>query len=99
VLGRSNQLDRSTGALDRPGYDHIGKFGAGALYGDIVAFAYTDAPQNSKVSNKESEHFIGNMPVRIVIAQLAGQTQPRNLKTLVSQRIVLRPGNQSLGGT
>lgn len=52
-----------------------------------------------RASNKDSEHFTGNIPVRIVVAQLAGQTQPNNLKNLMSRRLLLRPGNQSLGGT
>lgn len=106
MLGRSPSLDRPDGAPAHPGYDAQSKFGAGVLYDDGVAFAYTHTPENvapywntTQAANKPSEHNIGNMPVRIVVAQLASQTQARNLKTLMSQTIQLRPGNQSLGGT
>jgi len=106
VIGRSRDADMATGAPGRPGYDAQTKFAAGALYDDGVAFPWTHVPQetrpafwhNSKVSNKTSEHNIGNMPVRIVVAQLAPPTQARNLKNLISRPLVLRPGNQSLGG-
>jgi hypothetical protein len=106
MLGRNPSVDRADGAPAHPGYDAQTKFGAGILYDDGVAFAYVHAQERKApywttlhASNKESEHNIGNMPVRIVVAQLANQTQARNLKTLVSQRITLRPGSQSLGGT
>jgi hypothetical protein len=105
VLGRSPNRDRATGAADRPGYDAQTKFGAGVLYDDGVAFAYTRTPLSRFgwmtlwASNKPSEHNIGNTLPRIVVAQLAGQTQPHNLKKLLSRPINLRPGNQSIGGT
>ena len=109
MIGRDRDLDMATGARGRPGYDAQTKFGAGALYDDDVAFAWVHVKpqarqvrswiQTSKVSNREAEHNTGNMPVRIVVAQLPGQTRPRNLKNLVSRPLVLRPGNQSLGGT
>lgn len=105
MLGRNQKSDRSTGAPDHPGYDRIDKFGALNLYDDGVAFAYTHVIEarppywsTLRASNKDSERFTGNLPIRIVVAQLASQTQARNLKTLVSQPLVLRPGNQSLGG-
>jgi hypothetical protein len=115
VIGRhAKEIDMPSGAPGRPGYDAQTKFGAGALYDDDVGFAWVHATltrpaiatarnvrwnQMSKVSNRVSEHNIFNMPVRIVVAQLAPQTLPSNLKNLVSRRLVLRPGNQSLGGT
>jgi len=110
VIGRhAKELDMSTGAPGRPGYDAQTKFGAGALYDDDVGFAWVHTKpwspvvrshiQMSKVSNRASEHNIFNMPVRIVVAQLPTLTRPSNLKNLVSRRLVLRPGNQSLGGT
>lgn len=105
MIGRDREMDLATGALKRPGYDAQDKFGAGALYGDAVALSWTNpTPARpfwgiSKVSNKPSEHNIGNMPVRIVVAQLPAQTRPRNLRNLVSRPLRLRPGNQSLGGT
>lgn len=52
-----------------------------------------------RASNKASEHNTGNIPVRIVVAQLAGQTQPNNLKNLLSKPLLLSPGSQSLGRT
>ena len=110
MIGRhAKEIDMATGAPGRPGYDAQDKFGAGALYDDDVGFAYTHVKpqarlvrswiQTSKVSNRAAEHNIFNMPVRIVVAQLPTLTRPSNLKNLVSRRIVLRPGNQSLGGT
>lgn len=103
MIGQSHSRDRVTGAADKPGYDPIGKFGAGALYGDtyadVTAFPYTVAPQNLHASNKPSEHNISNMLPRIVVAQLAPQVQSRALKKTISRSIQLRPGNQSLGGT
>jgi hypothetical protein len=106
VIGRQRELDMATGARGRPGYDAQDKFGAGTLYEGEVAQPWTLTPRasrpfwsTSKVSNKPAEHNIGNMPVRIVVAQLPAQTRPRNLNHLVSRRLVLRPGNQSLGGT
>lgn len=98
MLGRRHDIDRSPGAADKIGYDPIGKFIAGALYG-ATALQFTRFPQNLHASNKPSEHNIGNIPVRIVVAQLAGQTDLRHLKRITSRRIVLRPGNQSLGAT
>ncbi len=114
MIGRHpKEIDMATGAPGRPGYDAQDKFGAGALYDDDVALSYmrvAERPaiatkdnvrwnQMAKVSNRMVEHNLGNMPVRIVVAQLPGQTRPGNLKNLVSRRLVLRPGNQSLGGT
>lgn len=52
-----------------------------------------------RASNRDSEHNIGNIAVRIVVAQLAGQTQPNNLKNLLSKQLLLSPGSQSLGRT
>lgn len=52
-----------------------------------------------RASNKDSEHNIGNIPVRIVVAQLGKQTQPSNLRNLLSKQLLLSPGSQSLGGT
>jgi hypothetical protein len=109
VIGRHpKEIDMATGAPGRPGYDAQNKFGAGALYDDDVGFAWVHTKpqahrvsswiQMSKVSNRMAEHNTGNMPVRIVVAQLARPTLPSNLKNLVSHRLVLRPGNQSLGG-
>jgi hypothetical protein len=106
VIGRHRDVDMATGAPGRPGYDAQTKFGAGALYDDCVAFPWVHAPEEtrpafwhtSKVSNRTAEHNIGNMPVRIVVAQLPPPKSPRNLKNLISRPLVLRPGNQSLGG-
>ena len=99
MLGRSRHADRSTGAPDHPGYDQLDKYGAAVLYKPGVKDAYLAAPQNLTASPKASEHNTGNIPVRIVVAQLAGQTQPPALNRMISRRIVLRPGNQSIGGT
>lgn len=103
MLGQNHNRDRATGSSDRPGYDAIGRFGAGALYGDtygdVTAFPYTVSPQNLHASNKPSEHNIANMLPRIVVAQLGAQTQPRAFKKTLSRSIQLRPGNSSLGGT
>ncbi len=99
MLGRRHDLDRPGGAADAPGYDRLDKFGAGVLYEPVVKLGFLASPQNLHASNKPSEHNTGNIPIRIVVAQLAGQTQPPALKRMISQRLVLRPGNQSLGGT
>lgn len=99
MIGRDHNLDRATGAADRPGYDPLGLDGAGALYGRGVKLKYLEAPQNLHASNRPSDTNIANIPVRIVVAQLAPQTQPRGFRKTLSHRIVLRPGNQSLGGT
>jgi hypothetical protein len=115
VLGRGYTQDQAPGVRGKIGYDAIGKFGAGNLYDDGVAFAYVhtidegvapslrSSPRRPRwatlqASNKPAEHFTGNIAVRIVVAQLAGQTQPNNLKHLISRSLVLRPGSQSLGG-
>jgi len=109
VIGRHpKEIDMATGAPGRPGYDAQTKFGAGALYDDDVGFAWTHVKpqartvrswiQTSKVSNRIAEHNIGNMPVRIVVAQLPRPTRPSNLRNLISRPLILRPGNQSLGG-
>jgi hypothetical protein len=98
VLGRVTDKDRATGVPDHAGYDAIGKFGAGALYG-ATALQWSRFPQNLQSANKPSEHNIGNIQVRIVVAQLGSQTQARAYKKTLSRRIVLRPGNQSIGGT
>lgn len=115
MLGRRHAMDMAPGAKGTIGYDAQTKFGAGILYDDGVAFAYVHTPEEGtaprlaeggsrrwrtlRASNKDSERFTGNTPVRIVVAQLAPQTQPRNLMNLVSKNLVLRPGNQSIGGT
>lgn len=99
MLGRNAMRDRPTGAADRPGYDLQYAMGAGVLYDDDVAAAYTNAPMNLHASNKPSEHNIANMLPRIVVAQLAPQTQNKQLKKTISRTITLRPGNQSIGGT
>lgn len=101
MIGRSRAQDQPV-----PAYDPIGRFGAAALYQPAVARPYRTAPWNRvpgwvtlAASNKPSEHNIGNQLRVIQVAQLAGQTQPANLRTLYSNRILLRPGNQSLGST
>jgi hypothetical protein len=99
LLGRSHARDRSTGAPDQPGYDPLGVDGAGVLYERGVKLKYLEAPQNLHASNRPSDTNIANIPVRIVVAQLAPQTIARGYSKTLSRRIVLRPGNQSLVGT
>lgn len=116
MLGRRYAMDLAAGARGKIGYDPQTKFGAGALYDDGVAFAYTHTPEEgmapalraphaslrwatTRASNKDSEHNTGNIPVRIVVAQLAGQTQPNNLRNLLSKPLLLSPGSQSIGRT
>ena len=99
MIGRRENQDQPTGAPDRPGYDALGLDGAGVLYARMVSRAYREAPQNLHASNRLSDTNIANIPVRVVVAQLAPQTTARAYKKTLSRRIVLRPGNQSLGGT
>ncbi len=99
MIGRVHARDRSTGASDQPGYDPLGRYGAGVLYAAGVKLKHLQAPQNLTASPRPSETNIGNMPVRIVVAQLAPQTQSRLFQKMLSRPVVLRPGNQSLGGT
>jgi hypothetical protein len=98
MIGRDHNQDRQTGAADEPGYDDIGAMGAGVLYEPDVKLKFLRAPQNLTASNKPSETNVLNMLPRIVVAQLAPQTQPRQLKKTVSRRIALPRNNQSLGG-
>jgi hypothetical protein len=83
--------------LGRPALDAQTKFGAATEY--TTRGHYRLAPQYLHASNRPGETFIGNIPVRIVVAQLPGQTTPNNLRQVLSLPVHLRPGNQSLGGT
>lgn len=94
MIGRNHIQDSPWPPLDAQG-----KFGAGTLYHRVVAWDYQLEPQYLRASNKDSEHFIGNLPVRIVVAQLAGQTASTDMPRRISNRAYLRPGNQSIGGT
>lgn len=73
--------------------------GADTLYEPGKFLKYRESPQNLHASNRPSDTNISNIQVRVVVAQLAPQTQSRAYKRTLSRRIVLRPGNQSLGGT
>lgn len=76
------------------------RFGIVAQLQRAVARGYTGAPMNLTASNKPSEHNIGKMPRFIPVSQLANQAQGnQTIKNLLSHRIHLRPGSQSLGGT
>lgn len=101
MIGRSPVQD-----LKWPAYDAQDKFGAGLQYRLDVARPYDLTPATQppgwttlNASNKPSEHNILNGARMIPVAQLAGQTAAPNLRTLISYRVNLRPGNQSLGGT
>ena len=99
MIGRDHNQDRAAGDSDNPGYDGIGKFGAGVLYGQRPMLAYKAVPQNLHASNKPSEHNISNMLPRIVVAQLATPRKSALTGRIVSKPLSLRPGNQSLAST
>lgn len=101
MYGRSYVQD-----LPFPVLDARSRFGADFQYQERARAAYALTPGASppywitlNASNKASEHNIQNYRPVINVAQLAPQTQPPNLKNLISYRALLRPGNQSLGGT
>ena len=95
MIGRVPDRDRT----DHPGYDGQSKFGAGVLYGRSRMFAYLAVKQNLHASNKPSEHNIGNVLPRIVVAQLATPRKSLMTPRILSKPITLVPGNQSLGST
>jgi hypothetical protein len=101
MIGRSARQDQPVPVLDA-----VDRFGAGTLYREDIARPFRLTPlaappfwSTLNASNKASEHNPYNVLPRIVVAQLAGQTTAPDLSRRISHRIVLRPGNQSLGGT
>lgn len=95
MIGRSFAQDSRWPVLDPRTL-----FGAQAQYGQLAARPFREVPQNLlPQGHAPSEHFIGNMPLRIVVAQLAGQTSAADLNRRISFRAFLKPGNQSIGGT
>ena len=99
MLGRDKDQDRAGGDSDQAGFLAVGFTTASPLYERGKFLKYREAPQNLTASPRPSETNISNMPVRVVVAQLAPQTQSRAFKKMLSRPLVLRPGNQSLGGT
>jgi hypothetical protein len=90
VFGRQKEQDEGTPVKDprdRSGAAHYG-----------VA-PFRSEPQYLKASSKRSEVNTRNTRLRITVAQLAPQRQPRGLKTIISHRIHLPRGSSSLGGT
>lgn len=101
MIGRSFRQD-----LPWPVLDPLTRFGADLQYEERARAPYALTPwarppywMTLSASNKPSEHNIQNYLPVVNPAQLRGQTHPPNLKTLISHRIQLGPGNQSLGGT
>lgn len=101
MMGRKRDQDTW-----RPGIGAMTDMGADVLFRTPVARAYisnnTGAnPRNAvlKVSNKPSEHNISKMPIVLVVRNMGAPTRPRLTNRILSRRVVLRTGNQSLGGT
>lgn len=101
MIGRSLAQD-----LPRPVLDPQTRFGADSQYARKAAYPYSLTPwepvpywATTQASNKPSEHNIQNTSPRLVVAQMAPQTSPPNLRNLISHRAFLNPGNQSLGRT
>lgn len=95
VYGRNKHRDEADYPKDSPR-----RFGFITQLELMVARPYAEAPQNLSASTRPAEHNTRKMPRFVPVSQLAAaQHGNRTIRTLVSHRVHLRPGTQSLGGT
>ena len=88
-IGEHPDQDRA-----EPPLDPITKFGADTQYKGNVqvpfrSYPFSKYPWTLHASNKSSEHNVFNAWPVIVVAQLAGATEPPDYRRIVSRRIRL----------